>query len=257
MRRLTLPCLPPRGRYPDGYSGHSLNASDRADLLACTAALQFAYEARFTDGEADELGLSVRIDTADETEQDVAVELIDSNPYDDSLAGATLAVEGDDWSRTLHLVRTGLDADKILEARVLSDLEPDDDGVSPMGEGRPVAVQVVERGTLGWSLSAFGSYFDVLARRPRFAELDAHMKPPPRSALDDSLLSPMPGVLLSLGVSAGDHVHIGQELCVVEAMKMQNVLTASRDGVVSALMAEPGTTLAADQPIIAFEAEAE
>jgi len=82
------------------------------------------------------------------------------------------------------------------------------------------------------------------------------MKPPPRSALDDALLSPMPGTLIELKVVEGDTVHFGQQLCVVEAMKMQNVLTASRDGVVKTLMAQPGSTLAADQPIMAFEAEA-
>ena len=44
-----------------------------------------------------------------------------------------------------------------------------------------------------------------------------------------------------------------QELCVVEAMKMQNVLHATRDGTVKSLLAQPGSTLSADQPIIAFE----
>ena len=57
----------------------------------------------------------------------------------------------------------------------------------------------------------------------------------------------------ALAVSPGDAVFVGQELCVVEAMKMQNVLTASRDGVVKELLAPAGTTLAADQPIILFE----
>ena len=53
----------------------------------------------------------------------------------------------------------------------------------------------------------------------------------------------------------GDCVFEGKELCVVEAMKMQNVLVATRDGVVKALLAEPGATLSADQPIITFEQE--
>ena len=51
----------------------------------------------------------------------------------------------------------------------------------------------------------------------------------------------------------GDCVFEGKELCVVEAMKMQNVLHATRDGVVKELLTKPGETLAADQPIIAFE----
>ena len=48
-------------------------------------------------------------------------------------------------------------------------------------------------------------------------------------------------------------VHAGQDLCVVEAMKMQNVLTAPRDGVVKELLASAGSTLSADQAILSFE----
>ena len=48
-------------------------------------------------------------------------------------------------------------------------------------------------------------------------------------------------------------VHAGQDLCVVEAMKMQNVLTAPRDGVVKELLASAGATLSADQAILSFE----
>ena len=57
-----------------------------------------------------------------------------------------------------------------------------------------------------------------------------------------------------MAVEVGDEVAQGQELAVVEAMKMQNVLLAERDGVVSSLLAEPGATLETDQPLIAFEA---
>ena len=83
--------------------------------------------------------------------------------------------------------------------------------------------------------------------------LTRFMKPPASSALTNSLLSPMPGTLLSLSVAGGDKVVLGQELCVVEAMKMQNVLVAERDGIVKDLLAQPGATLSADEPILTFE----
>lgn len=51
----------------------------------------------------------------------------------------------------------------------------------------------------------------------------------------------------------GDNVVVGQELCVVEAMKMQNVLHATRDGVVQQLLVEAGATLASEQAILSFE----
>jgi propionyl-CoA carboxylase alpha chain len=85
------------------------------------------------------------------------------------------------------------------------------------------------------------------------AELNRHMieKAPPD--MSRFLLSPMPGLLVRVSVKAGDDVKAGEELAVVEAMKMENVLRAARDGVVKAVMAEAGASLAVDQAIIEFE----
>ena len=100
---------------------------------------------------------------------------------------------------------------------------------------------------------AYGTKYGVLVRSPDAAALQMYMKAPASAATADMLLSPMPGTLLSLGVAAGAQVYAGQELCVVEAMKMQNVLTAPRDGVVKELLATAGSTLSADQAILSFE----
>lgn len=51
--------------------------------------------------------------------------------------------------------------------------------------------------------------------------------------LASNLISPMPGIVKSVSVKVGQRVSDGQEVCVVEAMKMQNKLTAGRAGVVS------------------------
>jgi propionyl-CoA carboxylase alpha chain len=67
------------------------------------------------------------------------------------------------------------------------------------------------------------------------------------------LLSPMPGLLVSLAVAVGQEVKAGEELAVVEAMKMENVLRAERDGVVKLLHAAAGDSLAVDQAIVEFE----
>jgi propionyl-CoA carboxylase alpha chain len=75
-------------------------------------------------------------------------------------------------------------------------------------------------------------------------------KPPDLSRF---LLSPMPGLLASLAVKAGQEVKIGQELCVVEAMKMENLLRAERDGRIGVIHAKPGDSLAVDQAILEFE----
>ena len=63
----------------------------------------------------------------------------------------------------------------------------------------------------------------------------------------------MPGLLVKLEVSVGDEVKAGEELAVVEAMKMENSLRATEDGIISKIMTEQGQTLTVDQPIIEFE----
>ena len=67
------------------------------------------------------------------------------------------------------------------------------------------------------------------------------------------LLSPMPGLLVSIAVSEGEQVKAGQELAVVEAMKMENVMKAEQNGVVLKIHANAGESLAVDQAIIEFE----
>ena len=78
---------------------------------------------------------------------------------------------------------------------------------------------------------------------------------PKKQAVDVSkfLLSPMPGLLVSLAVSEGEAVKTGQELAVVEAMKMENVLRAEKDGTVAKIHATAGASLTVDQQIIEFE----
>ncbi len=66
------------------------------------------------------------------------------------------------------------------------------------------------------------------------------------------LLCPMPGLVISIDVSEGQEVKAGETLAVVEAMKMQNVLRAERDGTVKAVHAKPGATLAVDALILEF-----
>ena len=66
------------------------------------------------------------------------------------------------------------------------------------------------------------------------------------------LLCPMPGLVVSVAVTEGQEVKVGETLAVVEAMKMQNVLRAERDGTVKKIHASPGATLAVDALILEF-----
>jgi propionyl-CoA carboxylase alpha chain len=88
---------------------------------------------------------------------------------------------------------------------------------------------------------------------PRAAELLALM--PEKKAPDTSrlLLSPMPGLLSAVSVTQGQEVKTGEPLAIVEAMKMENVLRAERDGRIARIRANPGDNLAVDQVILEFE----
>jgi propionyl-CoA carboxylase alpha chain len=118
--------------------------------------------------------------------------------------------------------------------------------------GRPVAVQV-ERVGLGYRLSHDGVGLDLQVLSPRAAELAALMPAKKKQDTSRLVLSPMPGLLSSLAVAVGHEVKAGEAIAVIEAMKMENVLRAERDGRVAALRARPGDSLAADQPILEFE----
>jgi propionyl-CoA carboxylase alpha chain len=104
-----------------------------------------------------------------------------------------------------------------------------------------------------YRLFHWGSQVDIMVLTARAAELLGCMprKEPPD--MSKFLLSPMPGLLTQLLVDLGEEIKSGQDLAIVEAMKMENVLRAERDGQVSKVLASVGETLAVDQPILEFE----
>ena len=111
----------------------------------------------------------------------------------------------------------------------------------------------VERSGLWLTLTYRGNVTRALVMSPRAAELHALMPEKVAADMSKFLLSPMPGLLVKLAVSEGQEVKAGEELVVIEAMKMENVLRATQDGVVAAVKAEVGQSLSVDQVIIEFE----
>jgi propionyl-CoA carboxylase alpha chain len=115
----------------------------------------------------------------------------------------------------------------------------------------------VERGTaknpLALRVSHNGTQIDALVLSPLGASLHKLMpyKAPPD--LSKFLLSPMPGLLVDVAVQVGQKVQAGEKLAVIEAMKMENILFAAQDGVVSKVVAAKGESLAVDQVIVEFE----
>ena len=118
--------------------------------------------------------------------------------------------------------------------------------------GREIALQVERMGTF-YRLQFDGVRVDSMVLTPQAAEMQKLMpfKEPPD--MSKFLLSPMPGLLVDVAVTVGQKVEAGQRLAAIEAMKMENVLVATQDGVVAAVMAAKGESLAVDQEILRFE----
>jgi len=123
--------------------------------------------------------------------------------------------------------------------------------VSGSCNGKPFTAQV-ERQGLWLRVAHNGMRVDTLVLPPRAAELLRVMPFKAPADMSRFLLSPMPGLLVNIAVKPGQAVQAGERLAVIEAMKMENILTAARDGTVAELLADTGESLAVDQPILSF-----
>ena len=111
----------------------------------------------------------------------------------------------------------------------------------------------VERRGVKYHLVLDGAQYDCMVLSSFGAEMQRRMPiklPPDTSKL---VLSPMPGLLTKIFVKAGESVTAGQKLAAIEAMKMENTLSAAQDGIIAEICAKEGDSLAVDQLIIRFE----
>ena len=216
--------------YPNGFGADDVRLDDPSVFVAVAAAVQRRYRERATS-------ISGRMPGCAPAISDDWVVIIDGREHrcrvrsveggeEVELEGRTCVVRGDWWF-----------GQPLFRGTV---------------DGEPKCFQIESHG-VGYRLIHRGVRAEVWVLTPRQAELRALM--PERVAPDLSrlLLSPMPGLLASLAVAEGDEVKAGQELAVVEAMKMENVLRAENDATVRTVHAAPGDSLAVDQPILEFE----
>ena len=111
----------------------------------------------------------------------------------------------------------------------------------------------IERKGVRWVITTRGASHEALVLPASVAPLADHMieKIPPD--LSKMLICPMPGLLVKLHVEAGEEVQPGQPLATIEAMKMENILRAEKEGVISAINAAEGESLAVDAVILELE----
>ena len=208
--------------FPDGFDSTAFALPDNHVLPAVASVLQFYVDERNLASSNGERAYVAR--TGGE-------EL----PLSVTRSGDTYTVATAD--QTYSITTAWRPHDLVFEATI---------------DGAPFAAQLETR-ALSWNLASGGRVADVRVLTPRAAELlrlIPEKQPPDMSKF---LLSPMPGLLVRLNVGEGDKVEAGQELAVIEAMKMENSLRAESDGVVSKCLAEVSQNLEADQPILEFE----
>ena len=118
-------------------------------------------------------------------------------------------------------------------------------------DGQPVAMQV--RAILnGVSLSHAGYACDAHVLTGDEARALALMPEKLSADSGKQVLCPMPGLVKAISVKVGQEIKAGEMLCIVEAMKMENVLRAERDGTIASIAAKEGDSLAVDAVILEF-----
>ena len=145
------------------------------------------------------------------------------------------------------------DDGKPGDARVLvSAWKPGDPVWAGTIDGEGVAVQVRAIPN-GFVLAHHGVEARTFVYTEREAAAARLMPAKVASDSGKKVLCPMPGLVVSIAVAVGQEVKAGETLAVVEAMKMENVLRAERDGVVKAIHVKKGDSLAVDAAILEFE----
>jgi biotin carboxyl carrier protein len=130
---------------------------------------------------------------------------------------------------------------------------PDGEVYSLLIEGRSYEVRV-SQGSQGLEVTLDGATVPVEVRHP-LEKLLQSSQLAARVAHGETVMAPMPGLVVSLRVRVGDRVTAGQPVVVVEAMKMQNELAARHAGIVTEVLVAERASVAAGQPLVRLKAE--
>ena len=219
--------------YPHGFRAGDVSHEDPDFLVAIAAAANRAYRNRAAGISGQLPGHGVRID--DEF---------------------VVVVKADDGQHRHHPVTVQANGQMRVTVgqrsySLSSDWRFRDIRASGQCNGEPFTVQLERQGV--WLRVAHnGRVIEAMVLSPRAAELLRLMPFKPPADMSKFLLSPMPGLLVDIAVKPGQAVQAGERLAVIEAMKMENILTAAQDGNIAEVMVARGESLAVDQPILRF-----
>lgn len=217
--------------YPEGFDGVELSDAALRQIAACAAAMNRVAEIRRTR-------VSGRLDNHERRVDTKATVTLQGTTYH-------VDIEADHDGATVRF-------EDGPSLRIEGNWTPGQTLSKMVVDGAPLVLKV-DKITHGFRIRSRGAELKVHVRSRRQAELAALM--PEKQAPDTSkmLLCPMPGLIVKVDVEVGQEVQEGQALCTVEAMKMENILRAERQGVVSQINASAGDSLAVDDVIMEFE----
>lgn len=225
--------------YPDGFTPLIPDATTEKKFVAIAAALNhIASESSM----ANVHGSEVLNATRTEKNLQLCVRIGRNNSFFDcsgSQGSYSIAVEGE----------SGADGQQF---EIVTDWQPGRSQVKAVINGSTSIMQVKPI-TGGYSLTHQGYQIQARVLSAKKAGLADLMIDKAAADTSKMLLCPMPGLLVALHVAEGDDVEQGQALAVVEAMKMENVLTAPKTGKVSAIKASAGDSLQVDSVIMEFD----
>ena len=212
--------------YPEGFQGAAVGEPRLKLVAALIAGAQCSVMAH--EGQ-----ISGRLDGAPKVPSDWVVK-IDGRTFEVELGQGGATVDGEWIAGT-------------------TDWQPGMVLAAANGNGENLAIQLRRTSSAMWALTTRGKTHKGLAVPARLAPLLDHMieKEPPD--LSKMLICPMPGLLVKLHVAEGDEVQPGQPLATVEAMKMENILRAEKEGTISSINAAEGDSLAVDEVILELE----
>jgi len=118
-------------------------------------------------------------------------------------------------------------------------------------DGKPFAVKFADR-TEGYMVRHRGVALRALVCTPYVAGLHKRLPEKPKADTSKLVISPMPGLVVSMDVTLGQEVQEGEAVCIVEAMKMQNIIRAGATGTVKAINVKAGESVAADEIMVEF-----
>ncbi len=211
--------------YPDGFQGAPASDELIANLAAigAFAATAHADRARRVDSQ-----LGKRLEAPSEWQVKIGDKTMDVTISEEEIAVDGVAID---------LSTEYTPGDSLILAEVA---------------GKPLSVKIAKTAD-GFALNSHGATHKARILPAHVAQHAVHMieKIPPD--LSKYLLCPMPGLLVALNVGEGEAVVEGQPLAVVEAMKMENILRAEKNGVVKSVEAAQGDSLAVDAVILELE----